>query len=469
MKIKKEVIILTLVSALIFLLVFSPHFSYPFPYHIDEWHGIGEALKLSDGSYTGNMDYFELGFHLFLFGLSKIFNLVLIYEFLPAIWAILSALALFWLVYKKSDNFYLGILSMIFFASIKSNVNITGLWFFTPLTFAMPLIFLYVYFFTEGVEKKNKKFILISLTLMTLIVFIHAPSFLFFVPISVVYLLFHLNYIKKEWKFFCIFLAIPIIGILFFKFALNLNWNQLIPQLVSQLQFKYGWGVLEINNSPLELYSIIGYCLAILGIVMSIKKKNYRLFIIWPLVLILSIIIFKVTKVSYLVPYQRNLYYFAIVLPVLSALGTYYLISSIESKLNIEAKKTLTIALILLIMFLTFTNYYSIPERISLYQVINQDDYKALSYLQNEPPGELLATPFISTAAYPISKKSPIASLFFDNLKDRNKVQAFFDSDNCTKMNNLIKELKPSYILSTKKIDCNWKIIYSEKDYIYKI
>ena len=86
-------------------------------------------------------------------------NLVLFYKFLPAIWAVFSALALFFLVYKKTNDFYLGILAIIFFASIKSNLNLLGLWFFTPLTFSIPFILLYIYFFTEGIEKRDNQMI----------------------------------------------------------------------------------------------------------------------------------------------------------------------------------------------------------------------------------------------------------------------------------------------------------------------
>src|SRR5690606_35896863 len=128
----------------------------------------------------------ESGFHFLLFLSSYLIDLVLNYKYLPALWATFSALTLFYLVYKKSgNNFYLGLLSIIFFASIKSNVNILGLWFFTPLTFAIPFIFLYFYLFTEGVEKENTKMVIGSLLIMIFLLPFHAISVLFSIPVLI--------------------------------------------------------------------------------------------------------------------------------------------------------------------------------------------------------------------------------------------------------------------------------------------
>lgn len=157
---KKEKIILLVALLFTFIMVYSPHFNYPFPFHVDEWHHIDEAKRLfGEEKYVPGENRLEFGFHLFLGILPKVVNLVLVYKFLPAVWMVLSALALFFLVYKKTNHFETAIFSILFFASIKSNTNLLGPWFFTPLTFATPLIFLYIYFFTEGYERTNKKYL----------------------------------------------------------------------------------------------------------------------------------------------------------------------------------------------------------------------------------------------------------------------------------------------------------------------
>ncbi len=290
---KSQILIIFLISVFIFILVYTQHFNNPYPIHIDEWHHITEALQLKNNESNLGRNSLEIGFHIILLWLSYISDLVLIYKFLPALWAVISALVLFFVVYRKTNNnFWIGIFSMVFFASIKSNTNITGIWFFTPLTFSIPFIFLYVYFFTEGVEKQNKRYILISLVLMLFILVVHSVSVLFAIPFLIVYSFFYYKYLIKEYKFFSLFLIIPIIGILFYKTIIKIPIRELIPDLITRLQFKYGWGVTEINNSPLELYSIIGYILAIIGVIFIIyslymkKQKKFIPFLLWPLTLL---------------------------------------------------------------------------------------------------------------------------------------------------------------------------------------
>jgi len=487
---KSKVFLIVLVSAATFLLVYTPHFAYPFPSHIDEWHHITEAIKLQEGEYSGGTMGYRVGFHLLLLLLSKITNLVLIYQFLPAIWAVFSALALFYVVYNKTNKqFYIAFLAVIFFASIKSNVNITGLWFFTPLTFSIPFIFLYVYFFTEGIEKQNKKFILASLAIIITLLFVHSISVLFAIPFLLIYSLFNFTllngakgnltgfkYIKKEWKFFSLFLIIPIIGILFYKFITKVPWESLVRNLVQELQFRRGWGVLEIDNSPFELYSLIGYILAIIGLVFIFRsKKNIKKYLaygLWPITVLILITIYRKTGVSYLSSYQRNLYYFVIGLPILSALGLNYLFKFTPLNLlrnyltGLTKKKTLVVMVFIIVIFFTFKSYWEIPKQVDLYQVIDNDDYQALLFLSTLPKTVVMADPMVSVAMYPISQQEPVATLFFYG--NRENAKMFFLLDGCKAKQQILNKYNVKYVLSKSQIDCGWDLIYDKKNYIYQ-
>ena len=477
---KSRVFLIILVSIFVFLLVYTPHYNYPFPSHIDEWHHITEAMKIEAGEYTGGGFAYRIGFQILLLLLLKITNLVLIYKFLPALWAVFSALVLFSVVYKKTNKqFYTAILAMIFFASIKSNVNITGLWFFTPLSFSIPFIFLYIYFFTEGIEKQNKKLILISLAVMIFLLFFHSISVLFAIPFLFIYSLFNFKYLKKEWKFFSAFLIIPVMGTLFYKFLAKNSWESLPINLFQALQFKYGWGVLEIDNSFFELYSLVGYLLAIMGLIFIFKNKEnlkkYIAYLLWPIAVLIMIIIYKITGVSYLSPYQRNLYYFVIGLPVLSAFGLNYLFGLIKKPININYiesgeeifKKTIFIIIFILIMFFTFLFYTDIPDNIKLYEVIDSNDYQALLFLSTLPKSTVMALSGISTAMYSISKHEPIATYFFYG--NRKNVKEFFSAEDCRTKQKILDKYKAKYVLSKFKIDCGWELIYDKGDYIYEI
>ena len=87
----------------VFLLVYSPHFNYAYPYHTDEWHHISEAISLGENG-SGINPYFkekprivdyEIGYHFFLAGIFVFVNPVLAYKFFPAIFACAAAIVLF--------------------------------------------------------------------------------------------------------------------------------------------------------------------------------------------------------------------------------------------------------------------------------------------------------------------------------------------------------------------------------------
>ena len=72
---KNQVAYLILVCALTFIFVFTPHFDNRFPIHIDEWHHISEAIRLSEGSFSNSIFGVEMGFHLFLRLIGRFFDL----------------------------------------------------------------------------------------------------------------------------------------------------------------------------------------------------------------------------------------------------------------------------------------------------------------------------------------------------------------------------------------------------------
>jgi hypothetical protein len=467
-----HILLVALVSAAIFLLVYSPHFNYRFPYHIDEWHHISESIKLKEGGYSGGITGFRFGFHVLLLGLGLFLDLVFFYKWLPAIWAVVSGLILFYVVYKKTGKFSIGLFSMIFFASIKSNVNITGLWFFSPLSFCIPFIFLYIYYFTEGIFMHNKKYILISLGIMIFLLPIHSISVLFAIPFLGIYSLFYFNYIKKEWKFFSSFLILPVIGALFFSFMMKIPLSGVFSSLAEHLQFKTGWGVLELKNAFTEMYSLIGYILAVAGVFMIFlfykKPKKYTAYIIWPLWVLLLILIFRISSVSYLSPYQRNLYYFVLGMPLLSALGLYFIIELVKPFIKFKySKEIITVVLLLIAGFFAFKDYYDVPKQLELYKVINDNDYEALLFLKQFPTQRIMADPLVSVALFPITRHEPVATLaFYGNRKDS---EAFFLSKDCETKMELIEKYKTRYILSKIPINCGWNLIYNKNNFIYEV
>jgi hypothetical protein len=475
---KSQILLIGAILLATFFLVYSPHLNYRFPIHIDEWHHITETIKLGNGEYqiqgTDGIRTmgFELGFHTLLLPISKIFDLVQIYQFFPAIWAMVSALVLFLVIYKKTNKFLIGILAMIFFVSIKTNTNLAGPWFFTPLTFSVPFIFLYLYLFTEGIEKQNKKQIIASIVIMAFLLPIHAIAVLFAAPFLIIYSLFYLDYLKKEYKFFLSFLLIPIIGAIFYSIMTHTNIFSAVISIFQDLQFKSGWGVVEIHNSFFELYSPIGYLLAAFGAIgiflFQTKPKKFIPYVILPLTILISIFIYRITGTSFLSPYQRNMFYLAISLPILSALGTYYLIELSSLKTNKElTKKILTIIILAIILFFTFQNYSIVPDRFRLYHAIDEKDYDALMFISTLPPkSTIMGNAFISTALYPVTQQNPVATIFFYG--DRSRINEFYSTPSCDRKEEILQDQNATYIISKTPIPCNWKMIYQKENFIYQ-
>jgi len=461
---KPNIIILTISCILIFTLIYSIHFDYRFPYHLDEWNHISFSNSFP------SINHLELGFHFFLKCLSYFTNLVLIYKFLPAIWGVLSALALFYIVYKKSDKFWIAIFSIIFLASIKSNLNILGFWFFTPLTFSIPFIFLYIYFFNEGFLRRKKSYIILSLLIMIFLIPIHAVSVLFSIPFLIIYSLINYKYLKEEYKFFLFFLLIPLIGLIFYKYVMQLSIGNLFSNIFQNLQFKKGWGIIERNITFTEIYNLIGYLLALLGAFILIlkRKREYYIYLLWPLTILISVFIFKITDISYLAPYQRNMYYFALSLPILSAFGLYYLIILIKNSIkDITLKRILIIILLIFVLILTFKSYYYAPENTTPYQFINEDNYQAILFLSNYPKGITLAEDLVSITVNPISNQPSLIKMH--EFQKRYDALIFYKESECENKSNFIDKYNITYVISSSKINCNWSEIYNKNNYIYKI
>lgn len=464
------------------ILVYSPHFYTPFPTSMDEWHAIQQAISISNKAYPlGN---FELGFDFFLYLLGRFVNLIFAYQFFPAIWAVISALVLFVTVYNFTDrNFPVSLLSAVFFGAIRSDQNLTGLWFFTALSFSIPFIFLYMFFFAKGLKEQKSKYILISLGIMIFLVFVHAISVLFAVPILVISCLFNIKFVKKKYQAFLLFLLIPLLGLVFYSIVLKTSLAESFLGAIKLVQFGSNWAgelVPTINNSFTEIYPIIGYVLAAIGILSIVlkKRKDLALYAVWPIYLFASIIFYKITGVSYLAPVQRNFYYLAIGLPFVSATGAIYIFESLFKLANKirhsgrfnqkSVKKILGVILSVSLaatILVPYSHYFPLNPTV----MIKYPNYLDLKFLSNFPYGRIIVPPVIVPVTQVISGKVPLGDYFSGaNAAEVNAVDSFYNGNNCTLQESIIKEYNISYVLSGTPINCNYTAILSNPyDTIY--
>ena len=455
--------LLVLILIATFLLVYSPHFNYAYPLHIDEWRHISEARKINEGIYPEGFEALEIGFQLFLSGLYKVVDVVLIYKFLPALFASIAGLMVFFFVYNLTQKYLPSLFSLIFFASLKSNVNIMGLWFFSPLTFAIPLIYLFFWLFSSGVENDTPKKLLYSGGVYILLIFTHPISATFMIPIIIMYSFIKYKFFIKHWKICTLWLITPLLGLLFYTYTFKQNFITIFNALI----FQKGWGVLELDIPLTWGYSIVGALLAVIGAWYAYKHKHY-IFIIWSLLTLMLVMLYKHLEFSIFAPHQRMFYYFLISLPILSGFGLYYVFTKV--KLLIKKRHYLvflTIMFLLIILF-SFRGYNNIDRQVDLYTVIDDHEYQALKFLEHYDNSDtrVMAMPKISTAIYSISGHKVVGSYYFHgNRKDAEK---FFQID-CDEKTKLIKKHNVKYVLSTFPIDCGWGLIYNENNFIYKV
>ena len=516
---KKKVLIfksllLFLAMILCFFLVYKVHVSYPyefiepetatyveyekypFPLHNDEWAHLAIAISMIEEKKTDFNPYLavkeqdrELGFHYVLAAwfMSPGINPVLFYQYLAPIFLAINALFLFFLVYTLTKNYWMGLFSMLFFASIKSNLNILGNWFFLPLTFSLFLIFLYLYFFVKAIGKKKVGIVSLGAAILFFLIgiLIYPFAAVLMALLSIIYIITRVDFIKKNWKYL---VAFGVAALIIVVFVVKLyfwtgTFGDTLARFLKELVFKQGWTVLEYTYSLLRFYGIIPLILAVLGVVyISLKKEKKKnlLFIIWPAALLVNLILFAFFKFSLLFPYQRNFFYLLIGLAPLSAMGLYWLSELLVnvSKKYIFKKKIYSyipaILLVIIVLFITFNTYYKIePQKFSLHRVITQPEYEALLWLRGtyEPYNKVLAKPFFSTTVYPVSRNR-VLGVMPSTLEGGPYARIYdFFNGGCDFKQKIVTEEGADFVISTGEIRCDFlgKVYSREGVNIYRV
>ncbi|PIN86679.1 hypothetical protein COV19_04160 [Candidatus Woesearchaeota archaeon CG10_big_fil_rev_8_21_14_0_10_44_13] len=477
-----------------FLIVYSPHFSYKYPIHVDEWQHIAKAVHLirynktfdfnpylNTLSYTPNL---EKGMTVFLAEFSVLAGLdpVQNYRFLPALFAAISAFMLFSLVYSMTKEFYAALFSIIFFAALKSNINIMGLWFFTPLTFSIPFIYLSILMFIKGLEEKNNPKIMMSVFLLGIVSLIQP---LFTVSIFLIYpifLIINAGLIKKNARILSVFIIIPILFLIyFFNFFWRGGLSETMRYISSFIVFQTGWGHIELRYFLPSLYGIAATLLAILGIYPAMKRRSTKIFIIWAIVSLILIYLFRIYSFSLIAPYQRMIYFCMLGMVPLSAMGLGWAVGIIRGNFHRLFRRTkhhdghlisnaAALIIVVIVIAASFNDYYAPPEEDRIYNVIEDKDYGALIFLERLEGSYLMAPLRISSAVYPISKNLLIG-VTKGNLPPGNisEVEDFYKGD-CEEKRDIIERQGIELVLSEEEIGCDYfdgREIYNQEDYIY--
>lgn len=403
---------LLLITALIltFVFIYKPHFDYKFPFHADEWTHLAystyimqphtdpnefPALNVNPYFYATEKD-FEVGFHVFLAAIFASIGVdpVLNFKFLPAVTAVIAAFILFVLIYRMSHNFYAGVLSVLFFTGLRTNVNILGIQFFVPLTATIPLVFCFLLLLSEGVTGQSWRKLSVAGGVLLSIFIIHPVTAMFLTPITAVYVLFSLRQVwhNKLGMFFL--LLIPCFAFLaFFTFlwkgSVMATWANIATYLVFEkgktLATEYFYFLPRYFNGTFfnnGLFFVNDMTwLVIIGAYVAFSKPKKRILGLWILVAFASCALFFKLNWTVLAQYQRVLYYGLLAMAPLAAVGLYSLFNLIMeplSKFVFAEKKYITE-----ILWFAFTLFFIIVISNHTYETFNYDNdyfYKIISW-----------------------------------------------------------------------------------------
>ncbi|MDO8563877.1 MAG: LamG-like jellyroll fold domain-containing protein [Nanoarchaeota archaeon] len=488
---KKRIILLIFLLTLIAISTYLPHFSYKLPYHLDEWDHIAKSIRIQEQgiSYFTNNTPIEIGFDLILLIISKIISIfgldiVNIYQFLPAINAIIISSILFFNL-KKEYNYWLAISSFLFIILLPSNVNILGIWFYVPIMAGIPLIYLILFNLDSAVKEDNPKKLYPIIVYLFLLAFIHQSSFILILLIICIYLVINKEFLIENKKYFYSF-SLLIIPALITIIHLTDSF-----QNISNFFSSFIWGPIspQINYNIISLYGTIGFILSFIGFYKSFKNKKLLAFRIYYSICLISILIFPLIEKSIFSAYQRYIYHFMFAAIPLSAVGLYHSFKWLKNKtnnMNKLLKYTITTLFILFIAISSIYQYSDFKSKTTLYVVLEETEIGYLQALSTYPPGIVLTPIDMGTAVKPITKKHEPALTFFDWKKTENLT--YFYNTNCDEKEeylyneNLLPDISEhhfnskynrgniDYIISENPIDCNFTQLLekTESYYIYK-
>lgn len=500
---KKILLVISLVA--IAFLVYSPHFLYSLPYHLDEWDHIGRSIRVQEQglSYFKTHTPVEIGFDVIILIISWFLSLlktdiIYAYKFLPAINALTIACILFFFLKKEFGSYWLALSALPFLAFLKSNVNILGIWFYVPILAGVPLIYLSLFTLEKAVKENHPKKIYLIAIFLFILSFIHQSSFLLTSIVSAIYLARHYRFVIENKKLFSPFLILIIPSVIMFIFL-----TSGLSDLPSFFK-AFTWGPIhpQINYNPFTLYGIPASIFAFIGFYISLKNKKIFTFRIYSLISLISILLFPLINVSFFSAYQRYLYHFMIASIPLSALGLYISVKWLKNRLeeaefSSVSKKAILISLIFILIAGMSFNYFSLHPQTRLYKAIEAHEIPFIEKLSEYPSGVVLSSLNQGITIRPITKKHDPALTSLD-FKKKDELDKFYSSDCSIKEEYLYngnvfpektkfnKELgknieKIDYIISDDSINCefvslidsqNNKNIYKtilEKEILFKI
>jgi len=468
-----------------------------FPIHPDEYTHIAQGVDIIE---KGKIDFvnpyfsyplfhprLESGFHLLLAILIIIFkdNFIFWFNFLKNLIFVLNTFLIFFLAYRISKNFLIGIFSATFFLFLKSDLAIYGNLFLVPLTLSIALIMLFFIFFFS--EKKNSLYYSIILFIMTLITYPPASVLIFLL----ILLNFIINFkeLKSNKKYIYILSSsVALLLIAFIIFLIKIpNENPLLVIINNFIIFKQQWTPIKSKYSPISFYGTTAFLLAFLGFITLLfksfknthkesnsneksSKENFILILfIFGLIETYFYYIFKFTL---FLPFPRIFFYYLISLCFLSAFGIQSILDNSKSFIKNKNIFYITLTIILCIIFINqFFIFHENAKSQKFQNILDESKYQSLNFIKDNygKKNTIIADDFISFAVFPLTRNYVVSILDSNLAAGMRSKQIEFFQGNCEKKKEISNELNISLILTEKNINCSsTKLVYNKKINVYE-
>lgn len=435
---RKEWFLLILIISLAGLLTYYPHQNYPYLLHVDEWFHVAEAKQVVLGS---NIDWYtgenfslgmERGWHFTIALIYLIFKpSIQQWVYLPTILHVISILVVFYFVYKLYGKIE-AFISSLLIALLPSNVTMGGPVFLMPINLSLIFIPLALLFAFELINIRRIYNYILLFLVTTFLLYAHPPTAFVLLLILMLYLLFQI--FSREEKSRILYLLYIIIFSLLVSIPNYLLFLQ--KRGIGNIKFDF-WVYLE--GVPL-LYGILPTFFFIIGayvIAKSRDKKSWSL-ILTSIILVLNIIFFTRTGLTYLLPYQRTFIPLFLIMSIIAGRG--------YSKILEIDKPTRRTGLILLISLLLISTYIAIDRDIheNYYHLIDDQDYQSFLWIKDNTSQDavILLDPWKARALPTIAERRVYAVMPFgpneEQLRLVEKANKFF-ADNCSNTTFLLE------------------------------
>jgi len=479
-----------------FMKVSGANTGYDYPFHHDEWVHLTRARYILEG---GGLDFvapqykrrpfypdFEPGFHLFLAFFFRLTGMdpVLGYKYLPAACACVGALCAFILTRQLSGSFRAGIFSMLFFAALRSNTNMLGVWFFVPFTMVIPMTYLSAILFLRGLHD-DRRYFLPFLAVMIVEMAVYAAYALLLMVVLCAYLVFHLQSSRRDLWVVGVIASVSAAGVAGFCLlaASTMGVSGAVSNLIGKVVFRASEEISEnwfVAYNPLTVYGVFPCILAFIGLYavsMNVYgRRKAAILIPWILLVLVSLLAVRLYGVTLLARQARIMYFGLLAMVPLSALGLDMVagiacggVSRILGGWGRRAAPACVVLLASAAFLITFDGYYT-PQLSLPYHFIERQDYDAIKWAESVygSGNVILAPPPMSDAIYPISGNYVVEG---NTLDDKGQPFIVFIGGDCNGGWKILEDNDVDLVISRWRLQCPeyLNLVYDTGDYVYEV